>query len=381
MALEHPAAGAPLTGTVPCGEKRDVRLNRGAQEAALILVLSACGSAGRGVGTSNDGCDTETGCHEADTGHLDGRVLHVPEGFELCLVSPDRSTTASQREPLFHFRGRLGIDAGTFALPEAPGVETPFSLTSRLQLGREGSELVTEHADGMVLVEHDAAPHPVYLRDDVPGWDTLIYSKGGVVDASDGTEGEMHDGLRFVIVGAPSGSTTFELGGLIEAERELRRIVVTYLPSSEEDGDPLAAFAAPCSDPEAPVDRLDVTFAEGTASFHTRPARFRALDGFTVLAEGRIDGIDFEVDSYWDLEYATWSGSAESLYGSNPMVAARFPERPDGACILLIDWDHTAIEDDHSAYTAHLLDCAQNELRELTIEAMDWSPGGGEARW
>jgi hypothetical protein len=222
--------------------------------------------------------------------------------------------------------------------------------------------------------------HSIYRIRDNPGWDTVVYDSLPGTPGTPGTPGE-HE-LAFWL-SAESCTAEFELGGLVELERERRRLCRAYLPPPNPDDKWSGGFEAwggPCLDPEAQVDRVDVTFAEGSASFHTRPARFGGLDGFTVLAEGTIDDIVFEVDHYWDLEYA--SSSAESLYGYYPMLAVRFEEQADGACILLLDWDHSAPPEEFpDKYLAYLFDCEQNELRELTVESMDWIPGGGEPRW
>jgi hypothetical protein len=109
-------------------------------------------------------------------------------------------------------------------------------------------------------------------------------------------------------------------------------------------------------------------------SFHTRPAWWREFDGFTTLAEGHVDGIEFSVNRYWDLEYSTGDVSIGGWYGVVPVMGVRFGEQPDGSCSLIVAEDSLTFD---GSYKARILDCQGAELRELTVESVDIVPGGG----
>lgn len=295
------------------------------------------------------------------------RLLRIPEPIELCAVSAPWNIT--EPLPLFHHRAVLRLEAGEIALPAASGVEVEAWLPFTLRTGPDGPELTASEGAGAVSVAADSVPHAIYSLVDAAGWETVVYTDNP--DAMTYSGDRLHVQLTY-----PSGTSDFELANIPELDRELRLKVIAFVPGLAPDDPVRRVRAAPCTLPDIKADRVDITFAEGAVSFHTRPAWWRGFDGFTVLAEGDVDGIPIEVDAYWDLEYR--GSSAENWYAVSPLFAVRFDEQPDGACILVVQPDPFAPEE---TYLARLLDCQQNTLRDLTVESVTDVPGGGESRW
>lgn len=345
-----------------------------------ISAFSACGDNAAGLDTRSSDESGPTSRGPTDTGDsspsgdptdtsdssASGRTLDVPTGFELCTYSPSRGAQTFQNSPLFHFRGLLRLDAGVIALPDESGVQTEAWIPFTLQTEASGAEIHAADGQGSVRVEADLVPHSVYFLDSGAGWETVVYT--------DNPNANTAIGDRVMIqVANPTGSNKFDLTPILDLNREGRLRVIAFAPASGAGEAVMRAGAAPCHVPDAVVDRLDVTLAEGTVSFHTRPALWGGFDGFTVLAEGEVDGITFSVDNYWDLEYST-SDFAGNRYGLRPLMAARFGARPGGACIVVVEWDFQSFEE---KYFAKILDCDQNKLRDLTVESIDVFPGGG----
>lgn len=320
-------------------------------------------------GTSSDTASQEEVTATAGTeGSSSGRVLTIPEGLEMCVFTPSRGTVSGFNAPLFHFRGVLRFQSQVLPLPNEPGVEDDAWLQFTLQT-RSGDEIPSGEGQGSVRVEADSVPSSVYFLDEAMGWETAVYT--------DNPSAPTVRGDRVMIqVAYPAGSTDFSLAPIVELDKELRHRIIGFIPAVDSVPEVFRAEVTPCSRTDLRVDRLDVTLSEGVASFHTRPAFWGLLDGFTVLAKGEVDGISFEVDSYWDLEYST-GDFAGRAYGVRPMLAVRFGAEAGEPCILVVEWDNTA----EDAYLARLLDCDQNELKQLTVESIDVVPGGGEARW
>ncbi|MBZ5713874.1 hypothetical protein [Nannocystis pusilla] len=303
-------------------------------------------------------------CVDDTTTPLDERVLRVPEGFELCLVSPSPFTFRDA--PLFHYRGVLRLDAGDVALPSGPHGEAEAWLPYSLQSSVGGPEVPGGESPGAVSLAPDSAPG--LPQGDKPGWELAAYT--------DDPAAEPWGRRLHLQVAYPTDTTEFDLSPLPLLDREGRLRVLASVPGVAADDPPLRVRAAPCERDDLDVDRVDVTLAEGAVSFHTRPAVSRHQLGFTVLAEGEVDGIAIDVDKYWDLEYS--AGDVNDAYGFQPSMAVRFAEQADGACILLVRSDPQAAE---TTWQARLLDCAQNPLRELTVESVDIVQGGGHPRW
>ncbi|GEM_PF-5115712 len=284
------------------------------------------------------------------------------------MVTPVRP--ALGEAPIFHFRGLLRLDAVAVSLPEEPGIHAPAWIPFALQTDREGTEIRSPKGQGSVRVELDQVPSTISNLAEAAGWETVVYT--------DNTETMPPDGDRLLVtVAYPAGSRDFNLDSFGDLDLEKRLLVEGFVPPREVDGDDRRSVAVPCTVTGVPVDRIDVTLTEGVVSFHTRPALWGSFYGFTVLAEGEVDGISFEIDSYWDLDYAT-EDMGTGGYGLLPMLAVRFPEQPDGACILVVQWDAKTFTD---AYLGKILDCSQNTLRTVTVESVDVIPGGGENRW
>ncbi|MCY1071563.1 hypothetical protein OV090_42865 [Nannocystis sp. RBIL2] len=315
------------------------------------------------MGTALLSCgDDSATSTESDTA-TDERVLRISEAVELCTVTPSPSS------PLFHARAILRLDEGEVSLPAEPDVDTPTWLPFTLRTGPDGPELPWAEGEGAVSVAADSVPHSIYFLDEAYGWETVVYV--------DNPNAMTVRGDRLLVqVAYPAGTRVFELAPITTLDQELRLRVLAFVPGLAATDPPQRTLAAPCELTDVSVDRIDVTLAEGAVSFHTRPARWGGLDGFTVLAEGEVDGVPFEVDSYWDLEYAT--SNVEGLYGVSPRMAVRFGERPDGSCILLVEPDPFAPE---PVYFASVLDCAQNKLRDLSLQSIAFVAGGGENRW
>ncbi|PCC70543.1 hypothetical protein SAMN02745121_08985 [Nannocystis exedens] len=293
----------------------------------------------------------------------DARLLRIPEGFELCIATPGLST------PLFHFRGVLRLDPGEVPLPAEPDVQAEAWLPFTLQTGPNGPEIRGAEGKGAIWIAANSVPSSIYFLGEGQGWETVIY-----VDNPDAMT--VRGDRLLVQVAYPAGTNEFELAPVSTLDQESRLHVIAFAPGIAPEDPPRRTLAGPCQLTDIQIDRIDVKLAEGAVSFHTRPARWGALDGFTVLAQGEVDGIAIEVDSYWDLEYAT--NNAESRYGASPRLAVRFGEQPDGSCILVVEADPFAPDE---VYSARILDCEQNKLRDLALESIDFVAGGGESRW
>lgn len=303
-------------------------------------------------------------CVDDTTTPLDERVLRIPEGFELCLVSPSPFTF--QGAPLFHYRGVLRLGAGDVVLPSGPHVEAEAWIAYSLQSTADGPEVAGGESLGAVSLAPDSAPG--MPQGEKPGWELAAYT--------DDPAAEPWGQRLHLQVAYPTDTTEFDLSPLPLLDREGRLRVLASVPGVAADDPPLRVRAAPCERDDLDVDRVDVTLAEGAISFHTRPAIARHELGFTVLAEGEVDGIAIDVDSYWHLEYS--AGDVNDAYGFQPLMAVRFAEQADGACILIVRSDPHAAE---TTWLAELLDCAQNHLRDLSVESVDIVQGGGEPRW
>lgn len=312
---------------------------------------------------------TETGSGELASGTTsDGRALIIPDDFELCIVSPSNKLETFSSSPLFSFRGKLRLMPDSISLPESGMSEQSNSIQFELQTSPSGPVLAGDGAEGTASVAEGSVPHLYYFLADADGWETAIYV--------DNPDAPTVTGDRLLVqVAYPAGTAEFGLAPLVELDRELRLAVIGFVPDPVGEDAVLRARAVPCEVLDAQFDRYDVTLAEGTISFHTRAAIWRKFGGFTVLSQGNVDGIEIEVDSYWDLEYAT-SAIGEDYYALEPLLAVRFAEQSDGSCILLLK-----PEAQSESYVASILDCEQNELRTLTVESIDFVPGGGEPRW
>ncbi len=319
-------------------------INTNALWLALLHSAPACGDNGLSVEE-----DTDTSGP--------ARTLSIPEQFELCNYSPTRASTAFQDSPLFTYRAILRFDAGTTPLPN-DNVTTDVWLPITLQTNQGGQGLRLAQGPGILRVEADKVPHSPYPLGDVPGWDTLVYT-----DNAEAVYGERVD-LRLAY---PTGTDDFTLAPLLELDEGRRLIVNSFVPPVTAGAPALRTGAAPCPRPDANVDSLDLTFAEGVASSHTTPALWGLFGGYTTYAEGELDGITFAVENYWDLEYAS-ADMGTNRYGVYPTLAARFPAQPDGACILIVELDVQSLE---NKYLARILDCDQNKLRDLTVESID----------
>ncbi|MFO7564487.1 MAG: hypothetical protein R6X02_17715 [Enhygromyxa sp.] len=168
-----------------------------------------------------------------------------------------------------------------------------------------------------------------------------------------------------------SGDEIFDLSDASRLDAEKRLLIHGF---AEPGGEARRVVMAPCQVEDAVVDRYDLTLAEGTVFFHTRPAWWLTFDGFTTLAEGQIDDIEFSVNRYWDLEYSTGDNGLGGLYGVVPVMGVRFGEQPDGSCSLIVEEDHAAFD---GSFKARILDCQGALLRELTVESVVLFPGGG----
>lgn len=344
----HPSARSSLPSP-------RIEVRRDCKLGGLLVLASALLACGDDKGTMMTGTGT-------DTASVD-RLLRIPEGFELCLATPGLST------PLFHFRGVLRLDPGEVPLPAETDVQADAWLPFTLQTGPDGPEIRAAEGQGAIWVAANSVPSSIYFLEEGPGWETLIYV--------DNPNAMTVRGDRLLVqVAYPAGTTEFELAPISTLDQEFRLNVIAFVPAIAPTDPPRRALAGPCQLTDLPIDRIDVTMAEGAVSFHTRPARWGALDGFTVLAQGEIDGVAIEVDSYWDLEYAT--SNVESRYGFSPRLAVRFGEQPDGSCILVVEADPFALDE---VYSASILDCEQNRLRDLALESIDFVAGGGENRW
>lgn len=306
---------------------------------------------------SSDGQTSDTGAQ---------RTLVIPTPVELCARSPQRQAFGAA--PLFYFRSITRLPAGMVELPDEDGVDSTATLPFTIQSSAGAVE--AEFAlPGEVRVDRDMVPSSIYSLVDAEGWDTVSH-------LTPESSGSVPHNFLFQLA-YPTGAETFALSSVEMLDAELRLDVVSFMTDYADSSSFRSAGMAPCRLEDTVVDRIDVTFAEGNASFHTRPAFWKKFSGFTVLAEGDVAGIAFEVDSYWDLEYAT-SDMGSDLYALGPLLAVRFPEQADGACILVVEPD---VYDPDEAYVARILDCEQNELLPLTIESMELVLGGGEHRW
>ncbi|WAS90096.1 hypothetical protein [Nannocystis punicea] len=303
------------------------------------------------------GCGAE-GSSDTDSG---GRVFRIPESVELCLVTPSTS------EALFRFRGVLRLEAGEFTLPAEAEVMADAWVPFTLRTGPDGPEVRGTEGEGAVYFAADSVPGSMGFLDPKQGWETAVY-------VDDPKAATAHGELLIVKLAYPAGTREFLLAPVAALERDGDLQVIGFVPGSAPGESPRRAQVARCEATEVEVDRVDVTLAEGKLSFHTRPARG---GGFTVLAEGEVDGVAFEIDSYWDLDYAT--NTVGQPYGRSPQLAVRFGEQPDGSCILLVEPDLESLEEE--AYVASVLDCQQNKLRDLTVESVAVVAGGGKKRW
>lgn len=303
-----------------------------------------------------------------DGGTTDGvqRALLVEAPVELCARSPQRQ--AFGEAPLFYFRSVTNLPAGTFTLPTEDGIDLegvlPFSIHGSADAEEEEIAL-----PGKLRVDLNMVPSAIYSLVDAEGWQTASYS-------ATGSSGSVPYGF-LLQVAYPTGASGFDISDVEALDAERRLDVVSLARDYGDSSSFRSAQMAPCRINDPIVDRVDVTLAEGSVSFHTRPAFWKAFSGFTVLAEGDVAGISFEVDRYWDLEYAT-TDMGSDLYAADPALAVRFPEQDDGACILVVEPD---VHDATYAYVAKILDCEQHELLPLTVESIEFVPGGGEHRW
>ncbi|MBX7135017.1 MAG: hypothetical protein K1X67_20310, partial [Fimbriimonadaceae bacterium] len=306
---------------------------------------------------------SQTSGGDSSTSEGDQRTLRVDGPIEFCARSPQRQAFGAS--PLFHFRSITTLTTTAVQVPDQDGIDIEAILPFTVQLSAETSG-VEFAAEGRVRVEENMVPSSIYELDEAEGWETAVY----LADQSRGDPPYFAD----LQVAHPSGASTFGISSAEVLDAEKRLDVVTFVLDYENPGSAGAVATGPCRLEDAVVDRTDIKFAEGSVEFHTRPAFWKSFSGFTVLARGDVAGISFEVDSYWDLEYAT-SDMGSDVYGVGPVLAVRFPEQADGTCILVVEPD---VYDPEGSYVARLLDCEQVELLPLAIESIAFVPGGGE---
>jgi hypothetical protein len=235
----------------------------------------------------------------------------------------------------------------------------------------DDNHIVGSMGNGSAWVEEGLVPSSVYPFEDVVGYETAVYADKSPVGEFKTVLG-LSDRL-IVEVANMSGDGVFDLSEAAQLDAEKRMAVwgfVEGIPDTEN----YRVRMAPCQLEDVVVDRYDVTLSEGMVSFHTRPAWWRELNGFTTLAEGNVDGIEFSVNRYWDLEYSPGDVSIGGSYGAMPVMGVRFGEQPDGSCSLIVEEDSMAFD---GSFNARILDCQGAELRELTVESVEIVPGGG----
>jgi hypothetical protein len=329
--------------------------------ATVLVVLGLC------VACSDD---TAAG---GDDGGASHPRLHVPGQLELCAVSANRFDPVFEDATVFEFRGVLTLGNGTpfdielgRSSDEAMASWIPFDLWTA---PGADDHIVGSMGNGSAWVEKDLVPSSVHSFAGVPGYETAVY--GDRSPLGDGkVVSELSDRL-LIKVANMSGDEIFDLSDASRLDAEKRLLVYGF---AEPGGERYRVVMAPCQVEDAVVDRYDVTLAEGMVSFHTRPAWWLGFDGFTTLAEGQVDGIEFSVNRYWDLEYTTGDAGLGGWYGVLPVMGVRFGEQPDGSCSLIVEEDHTAFD---GSFRARMLDCQRAVLRELTVESVEFVPGGG----
>ena len=214
--------------------------------------------------------------------------------------------------------------------------------------------------NGSAWVEEGRVPSSIYAYEEIPGYETAIYADNS------------SDRLSVEIANM-SGDDVFDLSDALRLDAEMRMAVHGVVDVMSPETETRRLRMAPCQIEDVMVDRYDVILSEGMVSFHTRPAWWRKFDGFTTLAEGHVDDIEFSVNRYWDLEYSTGDNGGGGWYGALPVMGVRFGEQPDGSCSLVVE--ESAARD--GSFSARMLDCQGAVLRELTVESVEFVLGGG----
>jgi hypothetical protein len=84
-----------------------------------------------------------------------------------------------------------------------------------------------------------------------------------------------------------------------------------------------------------------------------------------VLSDAELEAIGVDDPDYTAME--------------SRLLAVRFEDPVDGACMLVVDPDPASVTED---YRARLLDCSRNLIRDLTVASIEFVLGvGGESRW
>lgn len=329
--------------------------------ATVLSVLGLCVACGD---------DTAAG---GEDGGASQRRLHVPGQLELCATSPIRYDPAFEDATVFEFRGVLTLGKGTpfdielgGSSDEAKSGWIPFDLWTA---PGDDNHIVGLMGSGSAWVEKDLVPSSIHSFGPGLGYETAVY--GDKSPLGDGMNLSALSNRLLVEVANMSGDEVFDLSDASRLDAEKRLLVYGFV---ELDGGTHRVAMAPCQVEDAVVDRYDVTLAEGMVSFHTRPAWWLEFDGFTTLAEGQVDGIEFSVNRYWDLEYTTGDNGLGGWHWVTPVMGVRFGEQPDGACSLIVEEDHAAFD---GSFKARILDCQGAVLRELTVESVEFVPGGG----
>lgn len=335
--------------------------------ATLVSVLGLCVSCGD---------TTATASGEDGDGAGSKRRLHVPPKLELCAVSPIRFNPAFADATMFEFRGVLTLgDGAPFDIElgrssdEAMTGWIPFDLWTA---PGDDNHIVGVMGNGSAWVEEGLVPSSIYSFEEVPGYETAIYAdRSPVGDVT--TVSSISDRL-LVEVANMSGDEVFDLSEASRLDAEKRMSVYGFVEGITPDTETYRVRMAPCQVEDVMVDRYDVGLGEGMVSFHTRPAWWLGFGGFTTLAEGQFENVEFSVNRYWDLEYSTGDTSLGGRYGVLPVMGVRFGEQPDGSCSLVVEADSASFD---GSFTARILDCEGAELRELTVESVELVPGGG----
>jgi hypothetical protein len=334
--------------------------------ATILSVLALCVACGDTTATSGE---------DGSEGPDSERRLHVPEQLELCAVSPIRFEPAFADATVFEFRGVLTLgDGAPFDIElgrssgEAMAGWIPFDLWTA---PGEDNHIVGVMGNGSAWVEEGLVPSSVYAIEEIPGYETAFYADKFPVGDSKNIS-VLSDRL-IIEVANMSGDEVFDLSDASSLDAE-RRMAVYGFVEGIPDTENYRVRMAPCQVEDVVIDRYDVTLSEGMVSFHTRPAWWREFNGFTTLAEGHVDDIEFSVNRYWDLEYSTGEASMGGWYGALPVMGVRFGEQPDGSCSLIVEEDSMTFD---GTFTARILDCQGTVLRELTVESVDIVPGGG----
>jgi len=280
--------------------------SRDAARLGLALLLAATASCSDDSDPSSSGTSSSgAGSSGPDSTSASAQpALLVPEGFRLCSVP---FSGQSLDDPFFQNRAMLSLDPGNYVLPESAGPH-PADIGMTLQIDADGTLADIALLEGEIEVILDSVPSLLSLNvDPAPGYSTVHY-RATFVGA--GVESE----LNLWVARDDSTQVHYDAGPLVEADlSRTRKVHIEGLGHG---------IYAPCDATGAPIDRVDVAFASGFARFDTRPAWWGGRDGFTVRGEGTVDGVSFDISSYWNLEYST--RSFEQNYGYLPTLGVRF---------------------------------------------------------